>query len=183
MALPSSGTITLAQIATEAGVSLPIDLNGNAARTLAGKPSGNIVMPNDFWGKSSYDPNADGISWPNAYDSNIGTAGATSSGTVSGINTTISITVAISSPCTVRKRMYLTCGGTVIADTTTGSSWTFNAANGQTIYIGFGCTQQYSPKQLNTLWQGTCTITNNTTGAGMGSFAFDILAEAEELGA
>lgn len=54
MTLPSSGTITLAQIATELGVSLPLDLNAANVRALAGKPSGNVVMPNDFWGKSSF---------------------------------------------------------------------------------------------------------------------------------
>lgn len=53
MALPSSGSITIAQIATELGLSLPLDLTDSRVRALAGKPSGSITMPNDLWGKSS----------------------------------------------------------------------------------------------------------------------------------
>uniref|UniRef100_B0T647 Uncharacterized protein n=1 Tax=Caulobacter sp. (strain K31) TaxID=366602 RepID=B0T647_CAUSK len=177
MTIPTTGSFTSETVRAEWGYGLPY--NSENLRATLGWGAFNS---DQIRGLSSYDPNADGISWPNAYDSNFGTAGAASSGTVTGINAAISVTVAISSPCTVRKRMYLSCGGTVIADTTTGSSWTFNVTNGQTISISFGCTQQYSPKQLNTLWQGTCTITNNTTGGSMGSFDFNILAEAEDPG-
>lgn len=59
MALPASGSISLAQVATELGVSLPLDLNAANVRALAGKPSGNITLPNDLWGKSSYDGTVD----------------------------------------------------------------------------------------------------------------------------
>lgn len=176
MTLPASGTLTSGQVQAEYGLSPPWTSATMASVMGLGAPFSSSAL----YGKSAYDPYPNAITWPNAYDSNFGTAGAASSGTVTGISAAISVTVAISSPCTVRKRLYLTCGGTVIADTTSGSSWTFNVSNGQTIGISFGCTQQYSPKQLNTLWQGTCTITNNTTGGSMGSFSFDILAEAEE---
>lgn len=179
MALPGSGTITIAMIATELGVGLPLDLNAANVRALAGVPSGPITMPNHFWGKSSYDPYPDAITWANISDSNIGSAGASISRTVTGLSGTISVTVSISTPCTIRKSLYLTCGGTVIADAHTGSSWTFDVTNGQTIGMSFGAIQQYSPKELNTTFNGTCTITNNTTGGGMGSFDFYIFAEAE----
>ena len=53
MTLPSSGSISIAQIATELGVSLPLDLNSTIARGLAGVPTGNVVMPTDFYGKST----------------------------------------------------------------------------------------------------------------------------------
>ena len=53
MALPTSGNITIQMIATELGLSLPLDLNDSRVRTLAGKPSGSITMPGDFYGKSS----------------------------------------------------------------------------------------------------------------------------------
>jgi hypothetical protein len=52
MALPGSGSISIAQIATEIGVSLPLDINATNVRQLAGVASGNIVMPTDFYGKS-----------------------------------------------------------------------------------------------------------------------------------
>lgn len=53
MTLPASGSISIADIATELGVSLPIGLTDSNVRALAGVPSGNIVLPNDFWGKSN----------------------------------------------------------------------------------------------------------------------------------
>jgi hypothetical protein len=61
MTLNSSGPISLGgstagqSIALELGLSstATITLNDAAVRSLAGVPSGAIVMPNDFWGKSS----------------------------------------------------------------------------------------------------------------------------------
>lgn len=53
MALPTSGNITIQMIATELGLGLPLDLNDSRVRTLAGKGSGNVTMPGDFYGKSS----------------------------------------------------------------------------------------------------------------------------------
>ena len=53
MTLPASGSITIAQIATELGVSLPLDINSTIVRSLAGVASGNIVMPTDFYNKSA----------------------------------------------------------------------------------------------------------------------------------
>lgn len=53
MTLPSSGAITMAQVATELGVSQTgINLNQSNVRTLAGKPSGTISM-SDLRGKSN----------------------------------------------------------------------------------------------------------------------------------
>lgn len=53
MTLPASGSISIADIATELGVGLPLSLTASNVRALAGVPSGNIVLPNDFWGKSN----------------------------------------------------------------------------------------------------------------------------------
>lgn len=52
MTLPASGSISIADIATELGVSLPLDINSTVVRSLAGIATGNIVMPTDFYGKS-----------------------------------------------------------------------------------------------------------------------------------
>lgn len=53
MALPSSGTITMAMIATELGISpTGLSLNDSRVRTLAGVPSGAISMAN-LYGKSN----------------------------------------------------------------------------------------------------------------------------------
>ena len=52
MALPSSGTITMAQIATEIGVALPISLTQSNVRTLCQVSSGTVTLPTHFYGKS-----------------------------------------------------------------------------------------------------------------------------------
>ena len=52
MALPTTGNITLLQVATELGVTPPLSLNDSRTRTLAGIPTGNISL-NDLRGKSS----------------------------------------------------------------------------------------------------------------------------------
>lgn len=54
MALPSSGMITTQQISQElyGNTTTRVDLTGADARALAGKSTGTIVLPNDFWGKS-----------------------------------------------------------------------------------------------------------------------------------
>lgn len=54
MTLPSSGTLTTAQVAEElyGNSSALVDLTGTDARTLIGKPTGSVVFPDDFWGKS-----------------------------------------------------------------------------------------------------------------------------------
>ena len=53
MALPSSGSITMAMIATELGISpTGLSLNDSRVRTLAGVPSGAISMAN-LYGKSN----------------------------------------------------------------------------------------------------------------------------------
>lgn len=102
MALPGSGTITLQMIATELGVSLPLDLNATNVRALAGKPTGTITMPNDFWGKSNTDYIPDAMAWEDTYnpDDMTGTGQSQTvpvgAQTVSGV--TPSITLLISVP-------------------------------------------------------------------------------------
>lgn len=52
MALPTTGTISLLQVAAELGVTPPLSLNDSRTRNLAGKPAGNISL-NDLRGKSA----------------------------------------------------------------------------------------------------------------------------------
>lgn len=54
MTLPSSGTLTTTQVSQEIwGDNRVFDLTGTEARALIGKPTGSVVFPNDFWGKSA----------------------------------------------------------------------------------------------------------------------------------
>lgn len=52
MALPTTGTISLLQVAAELGVTPPLSLNDSRTRNLAGKPAGNISL-NDLRGKTA----------------------------------------------------------------------------------------------------------------------------------
>lgn len=52
MTLPSSGPLSIGQILAEIGDSYPVTIPNANWRTLAGKPTGPLVIPNDFWGKS-----------------------------------------------------------------------------------------------------------------------------------
>lgn len=51
MTLPSSGSITVAQIATEVG-GFPFSIPSTPIRDLTGRPSGPITAPNDFYGQT-----------------------------------------------------------------------------------------------------------------------------------
>jgi len=53
MTLPASGAISTAQIRTELGGSGPVVIPSTEVRELVKKPTGSIVLPNDFWGKSA----------------------------------------------------------------------------------------------------------------------------------
>lgn len=52
MTLPSSGGLSFAQILAELGDSFPVTIPNANWRALAGKPTGPLVIPTDFYGKS-----------------------------------------------------------------------------------------------------------------------------------
>lgn len=52
MTLPASGALTTTQILAEIGDGYPVTIPNANWRTLAGKPTGSLIMPNDFWGKT-----------------------------------------------------------------------------------------------------------------------------------
>lgn len=56
MALPTSGTLTTAQVSQElyGNTTTMVDLTGADVRNLIGKPTGTVIFPDDFYGK----PNA-----------------------------------------------------------------------------------------------------------------------------
>ena len=53
MTLPTSGAISLAQIAAELGIGLPLSLTDSRVLALAGKSAPPVTMPGDFYGKSA----------------------------------------------------------------------------------------------------------------------------------
>lgn len=72
MALPSSGTISMSQVAAELGVAATgLSLNDTRVRTLAGVPSGAISMSN-LHGKSSFVAPTMGIGYKYIYPSYLG---------------------------------------------------------------------------------------------------------------
>lgn len=70
MTLPASGSISTTQVRTEIGGSGAIVIPSTEVRTLTGVAAGQIVLPNDFWGKSSLSPAPSGTT---LYDSGGGT--------------------------------------------------------------------------------------------------------------
>jgi hypothetical protein len=52
MTLPTSGGLTIQQILDEIGDSYPVTIPNANWRTLAGKPTGSLIIPTDFYGKS-----------------------------------------------------------------------------------------------------------------------------------
>lgn len=72
MTLPSSGSISTTQIRTEIGGSGSVVIPSAEVRTLTGVASGSVVLPNDFYGKSSLSPAPSGTV---LYDSGGGTGG------------------------------------------------------------------------------------------------------------
>lgn len=53
MTLPSSGAISIAQIAAELGIGLPLSSVDGRVLALAGKSAPPVTMPSDFYGKSA----------------------------------------------------------------------------------------------------------------------------------
>jgi hypothetical protein len=53
MTLPTSGSISIDQIKAELGITGELSLTDQRVRDLAGIHSSSLMMPNDFWGKSS----------------------------------------------------------------------------------------------------------------------------------
>lgn len=58
MTLPASGAISTADIRTEIGGSGAVTIPSTETRALTGVASGPIVLPDDFWGKSSFSASA-----------------------------------------------------------------------------------------------------------------------------
>ena len=173
MTLPASGSISIQDIATELGVSLPLDINAANVRTLAGVASGNIVMPNDFWGKS----NADLI--PNAIDlydvivtGSYGDAsGVTNTVTFSGINQAINITI----DTTNAEANAFTVGGganssiwvyAMVNGAQVGSITWSRSSNGQT--TGMSRSMTFSVPVNGTLYLSCDFFTSGINNAGNG---------------
>lgn len=91
MTLPSSGSITFAQIATELGrTGTSVSLNQADVAALAGKTtSSQIIVPNDFWGKSASDYTPDAVDWANITGSNGQFGHTNASKSITGINPSI----------------------------------------------------------------------------------------------
>jgi hypothetical protein len=108
MTLPSSGPISMSQVAAELGISATgLSLNDSRVRALAGKPSGAISM-NDLHGKS-----AGGLTSFTALPTNVSSSTGTRSATVT-FNTDGSIALTNSS----------------VGGTTSGGNWYSPNASG-----------------------------------------------------
>lgn len=124
MTLPASGSITIAQIATELAVSLPLDINSTIVRGLADKATGNVVMPTDFYNKSKLSAYINQASfWGTATDFGSGATAYTLAA---------SLTVAGSSG-TISYQWYVTGGAGIESPTSSTTRLALSGFNGDAI--------------------------------------------------
>lgn len=124
MTLPSSGSISIAQIATELGVSLPLDLNSTIARGLAGVPTGNVVMPTNFYGKSALSAYINEASFSgSAPDLGLGATAYTGFATLT----------VVGSSGTITYQWYVTGGATITAPTAATTRLSLTGVEGNAI--------------------------------------------------
>lgn len=120
MALPSSGTITIAAIAAEIGVSLPLSLTATNVRQLCGVPSGTVTMPTAFYGKS----------W--APVSNLDVGSMSASAQTDGLSTVFAQatdTVIVTKGVAAFTYQWYITGGATIIGSSTGSTLTLRYTN------------------------------------------------------
>ena len=125
MTLPASGSITIAQIATELAVSLPLDINSTIVRGLADRASGNIEMPTDFYNKSKLSASISEASFS-------GTAIDFGGGTTAYTSAAATLTVAGSSG-TITYQWYVTGGAAIESPTSSSTRLALSGSAGDSI--------------------------------------------------
>lgn len=126
MTLPSSGPITIGQILAEIGDSYPVTIPNANWRTLANKPSGSLVIPNDFWGKT----------WPvKLVASSVDTTDRSGSYTFAGLNFGDDFTGR-----TLVALVHLAAGGNVTLDQTPATIGGTTTSGGDAGDLGQGGT-------------------------------------------
>lgn len=124
MPLPSSGSISFAQIATELGrTGTAVSLNQADVAALAGKTtSQQIVLPNDFWGKSANDFTPNAVDWANISGTSGALGHSNASQTIAGISSSVVLRPTISGLSTAG---IITNGSiTVVANLNSVNLWT-----------------------------------------------------------
>jgi hypothetical protein len=176
MALPGSGPITFAQIATELGrTGTNVQLNQSDVAALAGKTvSSQIIMPNDFWGKSAVSdvtPNA--VDWTNISGSGFmpGYNATTNTQTINGIDAQITLRVTIltivknGTPTITLtpKRNGANLTAWSLSSGSVGSYTEFTVDNGQTIAFQYDVANQAEQTSNNYVLR----VTNVTDGGAI----------------
>ena len=160
MTLPASGSISTAQIRTELGGSGAVVIPSSEVRTLTGVSSGPIILPNDFWGKSSFTPDysISGVDWS---DISGVFAGDTNSQTIAGINVTCTLVVTWTGGATGEYNKN-SAGFSPIS-----SGGSFTVDNGDTVVFGFTINGG----------AGTVTVKNSSDGSNtVDTFTYNLSA-------
>lgn len=112
---------------------------------------------------------------PNAIDFNdISDAGITASAftnvvTISGIDTTITVRLTVTSAMSGQRPVYVYRDGGWVSTTTSGTTVDVTMTNNQTLQYGFANSQN------STTWSGTATVTNESdAGAVLDSFTYTL---------
>lgn len=170
MTLPSSGGLSFAQILAEIGDSFPVTIPNANWRILAKKPTGSLIIPTDFYGKSwPAITLADTKTTPNASSFSSVNFGATDT------NRWIAIFLAIEDTASNPGDTPTMTGFTRIAASSTGNG--SNTANGVALFVG---QPSGTSGTVSFNWSSTpCTITVlRVTGYDLSS-AYDSKANGD----
>lgn len=144
MTLPASGQLTISQILAEIGDTYPVTIPNANWRTLAGKPSGSLVIPNDFWGKTW------GGGGGGGGGSNVAMGGSSSANTVGSVASIAALSYG-TIPAAAGRRIFAIIEWACTADAvvTTLNSATIggiaatihvqNNSNGTSAFTNYGC--------------------------------------------
>lgn len=173
MTLPSSGTISLSQLQTEFGGSNPISLSeyyrngGLTTSNNTGVPTSGTISLSHFYSATAADYSLNAISWGNISWSTTGASGSGSNSqqTISGINQTVTLRMAVSSYSgnIETPTLYVYRSGSVLLGSITpanGAYVDFTVSNGHAIYFTTDGFTSAGTKSNSF----TVSITNQSTG-------------------
>ena len=152
MALQTSGAISLGDIQTEFGGSNPISISEYYGVD-TGVPASGTISLSDFYGTSNVDVTLD--AW--AGGTNLGPGNDSTSGTISGINT--SITLRLSCDLLYGFAFYAISGG-ASGSIPNGSNVDITVSNGNTLTITFSDQSQFGSFNFS----GNITARNQSDG-------------------
>jgi hypothetical protein len=123
------------------------------------------------------DATPDAIDFNNISDVSFDPYAATNTVTISGIDTTITLRLTLSSGANGLRGVDVYRNSGYVGSLTSGTTFDVSLTNGQTLYYGFYNSQD------NTTWSGTATVSNlSDGGATLDTFTYTLQDTGNEVG-